>query len=122
MARQDKIGTHATTHIHIDGKTIVTYHKTPVVTVDVDGTITLNSGGWRSSTTKTRMNQAASQLNLGFRVYQRDFDWFVKVDASQLGLGFRVYQTNFQWHACAGTLPFGDGMRFRVDLDARRTA
>ena len=106
MARQDKIGTHATTISRIDGRTFVTYHETPVVTVDADGTVTLNSGGWRSATTKTRINQAASQLDLRFRVYQADFQWFVSVDGPD----------------GAGTMPFADGMNFRVDQDARRAA
>ena len=61
MAQQSKIGTHATTISRTDGKTVVTYHDTPVVTLDADGTITLDSGGWRSATTKPRMNQVASQ-------------------------------------------------------------
>jgi hypothetical protein len=106
MAQQHRIGTHATTISRIDGRTIVTYHDTPVVTVDAGGTITLDSGGWRSSTTKTRINQAASQLHLRFRVSQSDFQWFVSVDGPD----------------GAGTMPFTDGMKFRVDQDARRVA
>ena len=52
------------------------YHSTPIVTVDDNGTITLNTGGWRSNTTRTAMNQASNNFDLGFRVFQRDFAWF----------------------------------------------
>lgn len=52
------------------------YHDTEVVLFDAD-TIILDHGGWRTSTTKTRMNQTATQYGLGFRVFQKDFDWFV---------------------------------------------
>jgi hypothetical protein len=126
MAQQDKIGKHATTISRIDGRTFVTYHDTPVVTVDADGTVTLNSGGWRSATTKTRINQAARQLNLRFSVHQRDFQWFVSVDAvaSRFEMLIDLSIPHFSKHATR-TLPFRDGMRFYVKdtrWDARRVA
>jgi hypothetical protein len=122
MAQQDKIGKHATTISRIDGRTFVTYHDTPVVTVDADGTVTLNSGGWRSSTTKTRINQAASQLGLRFSVYQRDFQWFVSVD--DVTSPYRIVDLSIPYFSKykTRTLPFRDGMRFYVERDARRTA
>jgi len=76
MARQNSIGKTATTISAADGYTIVTYHQTQVVKVN-DAKIILNSGGWRTNTTKTRMNQTANQFGLGFQVYQKDFEWFV---------------------------------------------
>jgi hypothetical protein len=41
--------------------------------------IVLDSGGWRTVTTKLRMNQASYQFGLGFYVneHQRRFEWFV---------------------------------------------
>ena len=38
----------------------------------------LNTGGWPTVTTKARMNQTANQYDLGFTVYQKDFNWFVQ--------------------------------------------
>ena len=81
MAQQYKIGTHATTVARdSEGVLRVTYHATPVVTVYPNGRIDLNTGGWLSLTTKARMNQASSQLSLGFHVWQRNFDWYVDID------------------------------------------
>ena len=57
-------------------KTIVKYHDTEIVSFD-DKTITLDSGGWFTPTTKKRMNQTASQFGLDFHVYQDDSQWFV---------------------------------------------
>ena len=108
MSQQHRIGTHATTISRLDRPNIVTYHQTPIGTLDVDGTITLDSGGWRSYTTKTRMNQAASQLNLRFSVYQSDFQWFVSVSNEP--------------RPPRPSMPFADGMKFRVNQAARRTA
>jgi hypothetical protein len=77
MSRSD-IGKHKTiVAIFPTGRKTVTYHNTDVVTVEADGTVTLNNGGWKSNTTKLRMNQASRQFGLGFGVYQRDFEWFV---------------------------------------------
>ncbi len=70
------IGTHKTTVSTSDGVTRVTYHTTNVVTFDTDK-ITLRTGGWPTKTTKLRMNQASEQFDLGYRVYQKDFDWYV---------------------------------------------
>ena len=62
-----------------DGMTKIIYHSTPVVKFN-DKRIILNSGGWRTSTTKIRMNQAANQFKLGFSVHQKKYDWFVSFD------------------------------------------
>jgi len=53
------------------------YHATAVVGVFKDGTIRLNSGGWRTATTKNAMNQASNQNRLGFTVFQKAGAWFV---------------------------------------------
>ncbi len=64
-----KLGSTAT-NVRTEGNaTIVRYHDTDVVRFD-DSNITLNTGGWFTSTTKARMNQASAQFGLGFRVYQ----------------------------------------------------
>lgn len=60
-----------------DGSTSYAYHRTTIVRAYKDGSIKLDSGGFRSKTTKTAMNQASNQFRLGFQVYQKDFGWFV---------------------------------------------
>lgn len=80
MARQDRIGRHRTvvyfTNVAGEGHTIVRYHETPVVIV-TPTKIILNTGGWFTSTTKSRMNQASNQWGLGYKVYQKDYQWYV---------------------------------------------
>ena len=79
MSRSNQIGSHKTTiSSDADNRLIVTYHSTQVVKRANNGAITLNSGGDRSNTTKNRMNQAANQYSLGYQVFQRKFEWFVK--------------------------------------------
>tara|TARA_R100000908_G_C3735598_1_gene133633 strand:- start:718 stop:1005 length:288 start_codon:yes stop_codon:yes gene_type:complete len=79
MASLDTIGSHKTSVFTHENTTFVKYHWTNVVSFNED-TITLNTGGFETNTTKTRMNQTSNQFDLGFRVYQKNFDWFVEYD------------------------------------------
>ncbi len=51
-----------------NGTREVYLHKTRVMAVTVDNVVNLDTGGWLTVTTCTRMNQAANQWRLGFRV------------------------------------------------------
>ena len=76
MGQLNTIGSHKTTVATDDGFTRVTYHQTSVVKFNYNEII-LNSGGWETVTTKSRMNQTSKQFDLGFKVYQKEFEWFV---------------------------------------------
>lgn len=76
MSQTHTIGSHKTTVASQGAITHVTYHSTIVVSFSNES-IVLNSGGWRSNTTKLRMNQTSNQFGLGFQVYQKNFEWFV---------------------------------------------
>jgi len=76
MSQLQSIGSHKTTISTDDEFTRVVYHSTAVVKFNHQKVI-LNSGGWLTATTKARMNQTSNQFNLGFTVYQKDFEWFV---------------------------------------------
>ena len=78
MGQTQTIGRTATKVEHRGLETFVRYHNTDVVQFD-SLYITLNTGGWETATTKLRMNQASNQFNLGFSVYQKDFQWFVVI-------------------------------------------
>lgn len=67
----------------------VRLHRTLIVMYFPDGTIQLNSGGYRTRTTLQRINQL---LPPGLGVYQKDYDWYVLLRGK-------------------GKLPFSDGMR-----------
>jgi uncharacterized protein YcnI len=79
MAQQSTIGTHRTSKVRVDNKLMVVYHSTPVVQITNNRYVKLNTGGWYTATTKTRMNQASNEYGLGFSVYQKNFDWFVVI-------------------------------------------
>ena len=90
MAQTQTFKGTARAQLTVNGARHYVYHRTAVVIVNADRTIRLDSGGWRTATTRTAMNQASNQDGLGFRVSQRDHEWFVT------------------WHG--RDLPFTDGM------------
>ena len=67
------------------------YHGADVVTWNGDGTAELDHHGWRTATTKRRMNQC------GFNVYQSKHEWYITTQA--------------------GTFAWGDDQRIFVDTD-----
>lgn len=77
------IRTHKTTIKTIGEYIVVTYHSTDVVKFN-DQEIILNSGGWLSATTKSRMNQTANQFDLGYRVIQKDYEWFINFNGRRI--------------------------------------
>ncbi len=89
LDRTMRIGAHKTQVSTDQGVTRVRYHSTDVVKFDADE-IVLNSGGWMTNTTKSRMNQTANEFRLGFTVSQKDFIWYVNLNGT--------------------TFPFHDGM------------
>lgn len=75
-AQQSSVRGRATTITNDGGMITITYHSTPVVKFD-DKKIILNTGGWKTVTTKTRMNQASNQFGLGYDVQQKSGTWLV---------------------------------------------
>jgi hypothetical protein len=86
------------TVINSESKISVILHSTEVVRLDkVENKVYLSSGGWRTSTTKTAINNALKQIesltgqNLP-EVYQRNFSWFL-TDGTEFrdGMELAVY-------------------------------
>ena len=70
------LSSYATTVSFGGNYTVVTYQSTQIVRFNSEEVL-LNSGGFLSSTTKRKMNQASNQFHLGYQVYQEDFTWYV---------------------------------------------
>jgi hypothetical protein len=73
----NKLSNYRTAWTEDDEGGVVIYAQTKIVEWKKDGKIKLNSDGWQTVTTKRKMNQTSQMFNLGFGVYQRDFEWFV---------------------------------------------
>ncbi len=60
------------------------YHDTTVVRHDKrHHVVTLDTGGYRTMTTKTRMNQCAWENDLDFHVHQKNYEWYVVTKAGK---------------------------------------
>lgn len=92
MPRMDKLSTYRTNVMATGDRLAVVYVNTLIVD-KAGNSITLDSGGYETVTTKRKMNQAARQFALGYSVYQRNFKWFVDLPNGE-------------------TVPFVDGMTF----------
>lgn len=58
----------------------VRYHKTDIITIDKESrTVTLNSGGYHTVTTKRRMNEVMRDFMIPAYVRQHEYNWFVSV-------------------------------------------
>ena len=55
-----------------DGSVGIRFHATRILTFHADDTFTVRTGGWRSVTTKQRLN---ALLPAGFRIFSRDYAW-----------------------------------------------
>ena len=56
----------------------VVLHRTAIATYDHNtSALKLNTGGWHSVTTKSRLNAILSEIFVGASVYQKNFDWFL---------------------------------------------
>ena len=76
----------------------IVLHRTAIAVYDHNTqALKLNTGGWQSVTTKSRLNAILSELKCGFRVFQKQFDWYL--------------QTNNQ------TVDFWDGMILSHNLE-----
>ena len=63
-----------------DCSTIV-LHRTAIAVYDhKNQALKLNTGGWHSVTTKSRLNAILSELKCGFRVFQKNFDWYLSTN------------------------------------------
>ena len=72
-------GNTSVTHsINADGisEAIIKLHGNHIGTVTNDALL-LFDGGWQSNTTKSRLNALCYEFATGYRVFQKNWDWFV---------------------------------------------
>lgn len=104
----NKLSRYKTSVMCTNGIGTVVYHSTPIVTWDrTRRTVTLDSGGWRTATTKTKMNQTSQEFDLGFCVYQRRGNWFVDTRNLNSDGVNKPYWLGLE-------IPFDDGMTIEL--------
>ena len=91
---KNPIGKTATSIRPVNGWTAIKYHDTDVVSFSNGKIVVLDSGTWKTPTTKRRMNETADEFDLGFRVYAKKGQWYIDTPYD-------------------GTIEFFDGVRFQ---------
>ena len=71
-----------------DGRKAVRYHNTDIVT-EVNDVIILNSGGWKTVTTKEGINQYGRRLGEFPAIIQRNHQWFIGEGIFYDGIQFK---------------------------------
>ena len=64
---------------YADSNLVFKFWYTDIVKV-TNNEVILNNGGWYTSTTKRRMNEISDALGFDFKVYQKNYNWFVEVN------------------------------------------
>lgn len=104
MAQSQKVRGVATATARDHNSISVTYHSTTVARVSkADGRananasyVTLDNGGYRTATTKLRMNQFANEYCGGaFSVYQKGFEWFLIIRGVERHIPFECNRVSF---------------------------
>jgi hypothetical protein len=70
--KERKIGNNTYAEIEYDRSISVNLHGTDVVRFYPNGLVKLNSGGWRTHTTKQRINKYSP-----VKIFQKNFEWFL---------------------------------------------
>jgi len=79
---QNKVVRGVHTTVQPFGRGIAVFYRGTKVAQREGDVVTLNSAGWRTVTTKLRMNQFANQFCGGaFNVYQHKGEWYVQNNA-----------------------------------------
>ena len=91
-----KIALNTVEYTDTEGNKVIRLHHTNIVTHKVNGDIVLNSGGWKTPTTKDRMNEHGRGL---FYIMQINSVWYVRT--TPLGEN--------------GQYPFADGITIHSD-------
>ena len=59
----------------------IVLHRTAIAVYDHNTqALKLNTGGWHSNTTKSRLNAILSEVKYGCRVFQKQFDWYLSTN------------------------------------------
>lgn len=71
-----QIGNNTIAHRLDDNTVAIKYHRTNILKINQDNTVTISTGGWETTTTKDRLNQFLSCR--GFGIYQKKGVWYIK--------------------------------------------
>jgi len=87
-----KLANHTVLHRVDDSTIAIKLHSTDVITYHSDGRIMFDSGGWKTPTTKERMNSFSPA-----RIHQATGSWEISIDAIPANFADRITWTGKKW-------------------------
>jgi hypothetical protein len=95
-----KLGNNTIVHRLDDETVAIMYHRTNILKINSESVVTINTGGWETTTTKDRLNQFLSCR--GFGIFQKKGTWYIRGNDE--------------------TVPYEDGMSITADGTLIRAA
>jgi hypothetical protein len=72
--------------VNIEGVSFVYLYNNLIAMVG-DTWLELFDGGWKTNTTKARLNSILQEHGAGERVYQKNFEWFISTKDGEVPFG-----------------------------------
>jgi hypothetical protein len=109
--KERKIANNTTIRKAINGSVIVKYHQTDIITWHQDDTVTIDTDGWKTSTTKERINL---MIPPGWCLYQEKGVWILRFGEHEHTFvdGIRI--------AASGRVSFPEGCQQMTPTDQKR--
>lgn len=88
-------------------------HSTDILLFRRDGSVVYNSGGWRTSTTKSRMNDFGTG-----RIHQHKFTWYVNGEEYFDGFTYQPAEEKFELREGEALLQFDTACEREINASA----
>lgn len=95
-----KVGNNTVRYTNDVGNTVIRFHNTDIITELPNGAVKINSGGWKTPTTKDRLNTFLRERKIS--VHQDNHKWY-------------VMKWDDKTYTYSTIAPFVDGMTIRKD-------
>ena len=80
VERRDWYKANTTVSVDSEGNTDVRLHNNLIATISNNGDLKLSSCGWKTTTTKSRLNAILDCFFHNLGVFQKDFVWYIGND------------------------------------------
>ena len=77
VERRDWSSVNTTVTVDSEGNTEVRFHNNLIATIFNNGDLKLSSCGWKTTTTKSRLNAILDCFFHNLGVFQKDFVWYI---------------------------------------------
>ena len=81
VERRDWSKSNTSVSVDSEGNTDVRLHNNLIATISNTGDLKLSSCGWKTNTTKSRLNAILDCFFDNVRIFQKQFEWYIDGDS-----------------------------------------